>query len=459
LSILCNLEFADQSLQLALPEGSDLLTLAEELPLKNPRQAIAASLANPIESPPLAELIREKSGKTKTPTAAIVISDNTRPVPYRGRSGILEPILEVLQQTGIKNIKILVANGTHRDMTKKELQAMLCPAAFSPGIEIINHRCDDPNVLRRLGTTHRGTEVFINRHYLDSDLKILTGFVEPHFMAGVSGGGKSICPGLVGEGTMSVFHGAAMMDHAKSASLIIPENPVQEEVREVAEMAGSDFIVNVTLDRDKNMTGVFSGQLTATHDAAIAKVLGSSRIQIRHKYDLVVTHAGFVGVNHYQAAKAAVEATKALKSGGSIIMAANNIDPDPVGSQSYRSTLALLCQLGPEEFRQRLLSPHWEFTFEQWQPQAWAQILSRLLPDGELIYCAPQLANTDFAIAGIPGINGCSALAETLPENASPAAIAQTATQRAIDKLVATSKDLTVAVLVDGPFGVPYISV
>jgi lactate racemase len=458
LSITCDLEFGNQNLALRLPKNSDLLALPGDQALSKPAEAVRESLANPIASPALAELIQEKTRQTPTVTAAIVVSDNTRPVPYRGPSGILGPVLELLRSSGIQKIKILIANGTHRDMTEQELRAMLPPEAFAPGIEIINHRCDDPDALRPLGKTRRGTEVFINRHYLDADLKILTGFVEPHFMAGVSGGGKSICPGLVGEATMSVFHGAQMMDHEKGASLVIEGNPVQAEVREVADMAGADFIVNVTLDRDKRLTAVFSGDLRAAHDAAITKVLESSRIQIIAKYDLVVTHAGFVGVNHYQSAKAAVEASKALKSGGSIIMAANNIDPDPVGSQAYRSTLALLCQLGPKEFRKRLLSPQWEFTFEQWQPQAWARVLQKLLPAGKLVYCSPQLARTDFAETGIPAINGCAGIAETIPGKASLPAIAQASMQQAIDELATERKNLTLAVLVDGPFAVPYFS-
>ncbi|MHC4915237.1 MAG: lactate racemase domain-containing protein, partial [Planctomycetota bacterium] len=353
----------------------------------------------------------------------------------------------------VEKIRVLVATGTHRPMTDAELRAMLCEGVFAPGVEVVNHRCEEREELRSLGRTGRGTEVWIDRRYVEADLKILTGFVEPHFMAGASGGGKSICPGLVGEDVMTVFHGAEMMAHERCSSLVIDGNPSQEESRAVAQMAGVDFILNVTLNRDKRVTGVFAGELLAAHDAAIAELMKVAAIHLEREYDLIITHAGFVGINHYQAAKAATEAARALRAGGSIVMAANNTDVDPVGSDCYRTTLRLLRELGAKEFNARMLSPEWEFTFEQWQPQMWARALAKLGSEGSLVYCAPQLANSDFEAEGIPGINGCANVSGD-----SPLRIVEAGMQTAIDEFAAANPGARAAVLLDGPYAVPVLN-
>jgi lactate racemase len=450
--VRCQLEFGADRLELSLPDGAELLALPDDQPLADPATAIRKSLARPIGAAPLAQLIREKRAVKPDLTAAIVVSDNTRPVPYKGEAGILEPVLEVLRAERVKKIEVLIATGTHRPMTETELRAMLCDSAFAPDVEVINHRCLERDSLRHLGRTARGTDVWINRRYLDAHLRILTGFVEPHFMAGASGGAKSVCPGLVGSEVMSVFHGARMMADEGSASLVIEGNPSQAEARAVAKMAGVDFIVNVTLDPEKRVSGVFAGELLAAHDAAIAQLMKVAAVYIDREYDLIVTHAGFVGINHYQAAKAAVEAVKALRSGGSIIMAANNTDVDAVGSEKYRSTLRLLRELGAEAFNARLLSPDWEFAFEQWQPQMWTRALKRLGTAGKLVYCAPQLSGADFKAEGIPGINGCTGISGD-----SHAQIAEAGMQRAINEFAAANPGARIAALLDGPYGVPVL--
>jgi len=251
---------------------------------------------------------------------------------------------------------------------------------------------------------------------------------------------------------MSVFHGAEMMGDERCSSLVIAGNPSQAEAREVAQMAGVDFILNVTLNGEKQVTGVFAGELLAAHNAAIARLMKTAAVYIDREYDLVVTHSGFVGINHYQSAKAATEAARALRPGGSMIVAANNTDVDPVGSGHYRSTLKLLRELGPAKFTARILSAQWKFVFEQWQVQMWARALTRLDPAGELTYCAPQLAAFDFEAEGIPGINGCAGI-----PGDSPAEVARAAVQKSIDGFAAANPGASVAVLLDGPYGVPIL--
>lgn len=443
-----DIEFGDDRLRIELPAGAGILRLPEVSPLADAAGAIGRALQTPLGTPSLTDLAAAKIRAKPNAEAVIVISDHTRPVPYRGPEGILEPLIASVRGAGIRRITILVATGTHREMGDDELRRMLTPAAFQPGVTVINHDCRDAATLCYLGRTGRGTEIWLNRRYLDADLKILTGLVEPHFMAGFSGGPKSVCPGLVGEKATHVFHGARLMADPRAASLQVEGNPCQEEAREVAAMAGVDFIVNVVLTREKRLAGVFAGALQLAHAAAVARVTKESVVPIPHEYDIVVTHAGFVGINHYQAAKAAVEASRALRSGGVLILAANHTDRDPVGGADYKRVLPLLSQWGCDEFDRRVLSPDWTFVPEQWEVQMWGRALRKLGPAGRLVYCAPLLTGASFQ--GLPGEDGGAGL-----HGLAGRSLAEAMVQRALDAAVEATPGARVAVLADGPYGVP----
>jgi SAM-dependent methyltransferase len=296
--------------------------------------------------------------------------------------------------------------------------------------------------------------VWINRRYLDADLRILTGLVEPHFMAGASGGPKSICPGIAGHAVTHSFHGANMMAHERAASLVLDGNPCHEESNAVAAMAGCDFAVNVTLNRERRVTGVFAGEITAVHRAAVAKLLQASAIHIEQTYDLVVTHAGFVGINHYQAAKAAVEASRAVRPGGRMVLAANHTDADPVGSTSYRRLLPLLREHGAQGFERHIRGPDWLFAPDQWEVQMWGRVFRRLGDFTNLVYCAPQLTGEAFRRAAIPALDGGAGVAGLRGRD-----LAEAMVQLAIDGILTAFPATRMAVLLDGPYGVPIASV
>jgi len=463
-------------LELRLPDSTDVYAMAAPRVLDDPAGAVRAALAAPIASEPLAAIARaavsrvsrggcaapgaRASSGARAARACVVVSDNTRPVPYKGDSGILMPVVETLLGEGFAagDILVLVATGTHRAMTEDELRAMLDPRVASLGIEVSNHDCrDEPNLVR-LGASGRGGEALINRRYMEADLKILTGLVESHFMAGASGGRKSICPGIMGERGTFVFHGAAMMSHPMARDLVLEGNPCHEESLEVAEMAGADFIVNVTLDHSFRLTGVFAGSLRAAHEAAVARVKEYVGIPVDGEYDIVATHAGFVGINHYQAAKAGVAAIGALKEGGHLIVVADNKDAaNPVGSLAYRTTLQLLKLVGPEAFTRAIKSDGWTFIPEQWQTQMWTKLFSRI-PFGHFHYFAPQLDSRHWA--DLPGVDGRAYLPEE--RRAAPSlSDAQAFLDGAIAAAMASYPEgeraaLRIAYLADGPYGIPY---
>lgn len=446
--------------ELRLPDETDIYAMRSPLPLASPAAAIAEALADPIGAMPLRAIAARKAegrGGAELAKAVVVVSDNTRPVPYRGESGIARPIVEALFAEGYRaeNITILVATGTHRAMREDELEAMLDPWLLSRGLAVANHDCRDESKLVRLGTTARGSEVYLDRRYMEADLKILTGLVESHFMAGASGGRKSVCPGLVGEKSTYIFHGAPIMAHPSSRDLVLDGNPCHEEALEVAKMAGVDFILNVTLDHSFRLTGVFAGDLEKAHAAAVEKVKSYVGFDVEGEYDIVVTHAGYVGLNHYQAAKCAVAALGALKENGHLIVVADNTDAaNPVGSLAYRTCLQLLMLIGPKDFERLLLSEGWTFIPEQWQVQQWAKVFKRV-PMSHFVYFAPQLDERTC----LPGVAG-SAYADPSRRGRLALADAPDIVEGSIlaikDRLAKEGRPAPrIAYLADGPYGIP----
>ena len=287
---------------------------------------------------------------------------------------------------------------------------------------------------------------------MDADIKILTGLVESHFMAGASGGRKSVCPGLIGEAGTFIFHGPEMLDHPKATDLVLAGNPCHEEAVEVAKVAGADFIVNVTLDRSFVVSGVFAGELESAHAAAVEQVIKHIGVPFEKSYDVVISHAGFVGINHYQAAKTGTTALKVVKPAGFVILADENIDSaHPVGALTYRTTLRLLKLLGAEKFMKLIKSPDWVFITEQWQVQMWSKLFTHI-PMDNFYYYSPQFTSEHYSV--VPGIDGSQFV--------SSISIIQAAQEFYLGALKDVAKrihkqidDLSVCILLDGPYGIP----
>jgi len=419
--------------------------------LNDPESAIRMSLEIPISSPPLSEIVKNKLYVNSEARAVIVISDNTRPVPYSGKEGILWPIVNELKKSGLpfRRITILVATGTHHAMTDAGLRKMLDPRIFTNGISIINHDCRRNKDLVGIGSRKRLGDIHVNRFYMESDIKVLTGLVESHFMAGVSGGRKAICPGLISEKSTQLIHGGSILSSPRARDLVLEGNPVHEEAKEVARMAGCDFIVNVTLDADYRVSGVFSGDMEKAHLQAVEKLQSYVAIPVNKKYDLVISHAGFVGINHYQGAKAGTICGSILREGGMCIMAARHADSDPIGTETYKKMLRLLNEKGAKSYESLIKAPDWTFVPDQWQPQMWARLF-RVIPPKNLIYCSKEIPVESFT--WIPGISGSSLATgkSDLQE------IVEKSISWALIKLRADlDREPSVAVLRDGPYGIP----
>lgn len=448
-----DMPFGDEIISLDLPEGTEVLRMNEAVVLEDPKESVNRAIENPLGTAALDEIVRQKS---EEPSAVIVISDNTRPVPYSGEQGILLPLVRKLLNAGVKaqKITILVATGTHRRLSEEELKGMIDPEVFRLDLPIHVHDCrKDP--LTHLGKTSRGSEVHVNSLYLDADITILTGLVESHFMAGASGGRKSICPGLIGEESTYIFHGAPMVADANVRDLLLEGNPCHEEALEAAKMAGADFIVNVTLDSSFRLTGVFAGDLVKAHEAAVEHLKGYTAIPLPREYDLVITHGGFVGINHYQAAKGATAAATAAKSGGYVVLAANNSDTDPIGSTRYRAGLQLLKVVGPVAFERMVLSPDWTFIPDQWEVQLWGKVFKKV-PQDHFFYYSPQFTEKEYRI--IPGRSAADSLSggRSDKDPSTVKMIIEACVETALEKLREEGvSSPSILYLQDGPYGIP----
>jgi len=439
------------SFSIRVPDYTDTFGMKKVLLLSNPEEKIRDALANPIDCFPLKKLVSQKMRINPGANAVVVISDSTRPVPYSGKSGILFPVIDELIKAGLQpsKIQILVATGTHRQMSEEELRKMIDPRIFSLGLQIINHDCRKTNDLVSIGKTELGGEILINRNYVKSDIKILTGLVESHFMAGASGGRKSIALGILGKNSTYLFHSGPILDSPKARDLVLKGNPVHEEALRVAKLAGCDMIVNVTLDSNYRLTGVFAGHLESAHTAAVAKLRSYAAIPVKKKYDLVLGHAGFVGVNHYQAAKGALTCNPLLKENSICLLAAHHTDPDPVGGSNYKKMIRLLAEVGEKKFMEMILDPSWTFIPEQWESQMWARLFKKIPPEN-LIYCSLEIPEESFS--WLPGID-----ARTIaPESKSLKELVEKSLAWTVKKLRRSMRrEPQIAFLPDGPYGIP----
>ncbi|MHC4580188.1 MAG: nickel-dependent lactate racemase family protein [Planctomycetota bacterium] len=443
------LQFGNAHIDVHVPRNSDVLSAGKVATLPDPAAAVRGCLREPRGTASLAELARGCDN------AVVVVSDNTRPVPYSGPGGILAPIVETLKLSSVNNIKILVACGTHRPMAEPELRDMLGESAFQDGVEVINHVSTDDSMLRSVGSTDRTPEVMVNRYYLDAQLKIATGLVEPHFMAGFSGGRKAICPGICGRGVTYGLHSASILNEERSTNLVLDGNPCHEEALRIARMAGVDFIVNVTIDNKRESTGVFAGDLEEAHLAAVGHLRSYAAIPVSKPYDVVIIPAGDVGVNHYQCVKAVFEAARVAKRSGKVILLGNLTDPDPVGNPNYKDMLRLAIRLGPDGFLQRILDPDWTFVPDQWEVQMWSKAYRRLAGPKEIFICAPQLEDCPQGL--LPETN-VAAQNKRLPAE-SNADYARRILQQTIDLLIEGAADKETLVLPDGPYAVPQLQI
>jgi len=451
-------EFGRNSIEVLVPPGCAELTMKDVTVLPDAQKAFEEAFSNPISSPPLEEIVRRKGKPSGEMSVAIAVSDITRPVPYKGESGILRPLLKRLESSGIqnKNIKIIVATGMHRASTHEEKVEMYGQEVVDQ-YAILDHDCENNDLLESIGKTKRGTPVYVNRDFYFSDLKIATGLVESHFFTGISGGRKSVCPGLVDVKTIQKFHGPHYLEDPHATNLVLEGNPCHDEALEVAQTVGVDFVINVNLDKDLRLIRVFTGHLVEANMKAFEMIKGYAEIPLHEEFDIVLTHSGYVGRDHYQTAKAGVGALPAVKQGGVIIIAANNRDfINPIGSPEYRSLIHLLKMQGPDGYLDLLKAPGWRFTKDQWEPEVWGKVVRKVREDG-LIYCSLEIERENYCV--LPGVCGLNFLKgkRIKPSLEKAQEMVQKAILFAVDRYRTKGIEPTMAFIREGPYAVPVL--
>jgi len=380
-----------------VPAGTDILTVPHPAPpLADPARAIAQALLVPRGTPPLAQVVAA-AGPGKAPrhkTAVIVVSDITRPdVPYTGPASILHPVLHSLEMQGIlpEHMTILVATGTHRASTPAEKITMF-GAEVVQRYPIVDHCATDTSILRFVARTASGTDVYINTRYLDADVKILTGEIKPHFMAGFSGGRKAICPGLANLATLQKFHSPQFLEHPGATNLILAGNPCHQEATEVAARVGADFLINVTMNEEKHLTGVYAGHWRLAFEQATTSLAEAVSVPVSAPYEVLITIDSTI--NHYQAAKVAIGAVPILIEGGTLLQIANS--SDGIGAPEYVHELELLRSLPRPRDYVAALFQRPAVQKDQWEVEMWCKVLEKVGGVGGLIYCTTGISPGDL---------------------------------------------------------------
>ena len=361
-----DLDYGRHGLQVEVPDHARVLRMAGAPGLDRVEERLQEALLRPLGTPSLSTL----AAGCRNP--CIVIADITRPVP---NATILPPILKVLKEAGIprEQITILVGTGLHRPNEGEELAALVGPEIARDYL-IVNHKARDRETLVHLGETSCGAPIWIDRIYVEADLKIATSLIEPHLMAGFSGGRKAICPGLMGVDTMRVLHGPELIGHPRSAEGIIAGNPFHRQALEVARKAGVDFSLNVAMNDQRRITGVFCGELEEAHAAGARFVEEQNGVFVDEPADVVLTTAaGYpLDLTFYQAVKGLTAVLPAVRKGGVIVLAAQC--QEGVGSPEF--TELLLQTSSVSDFREKLDDPGF-FTIDQWQLQELCKVLDK----------------------------------------------------------------------------------
>lgn len=335
---------------------------APEPGLADERAAVRAALENPIAARPLCQWLKPDA------RVCILFTDLTRATP---NERLIPWLLNHLAAVPRRNITLLNQTGTHRPNTRAELETMLTPGVVAH-YRVLNHDCHNADQLVQLGATRDGTPALLNRLAVEADVRIVTGFIEPHFFAGFSGGPKGLMPGVAGLATVMSNHSARNVGDPNATFGVTEGNPLWEELRDIAVRAGPSFLLNVALNERRQITGVFAGDLLAAHRAGCEWVKRSAMQPVDAPFEVVVTtNSGYpLDLNLYQGVKGLSAGARIVKTGGTLILACECREGVPLGSSFDR---LLRSATSPEEILARLAAAG-RPSPEQWQGQIQALV-------------------------------------------------------------------------------------
>jgi lactate racemase len=419
-----DLRYGAGTLRVAVPHPAhvDVLRKPALRTLADPGVAVAAALDAPVGSAPLRDLAAGAR------SACIVVCDVTRPVP---NGLLLRPIIERLQRGGVPRtgITILVATGLHRPNLGDELRRVIGDDEVLATVRVLNHDARDERALVDLGITPGGTPVAIHRAYVEADVRVLTGLVEPHFMAGYSGGRKVLAPGIAGHRTIRTLHHHRFMADPLATTAEIDANPLHREQLAILRLAGDAFAVNTVIDEERRLAFVNGGDVVASHAAAVAFARRCSEAWVEAPCDLIVTSAGGAPLDatYYQTVKGMVTPLDALAEGGELVVA--SACTEGFGSREFRDAQARLVAMGGDAFVAALAEKRLA-DVDEWQ----SQMLLRAAGPWRVHLHTGGLDATELALTAV----------EACPD-----------LQRFIEAFVARRPTARVALVPEGPYVVP----
>lgn len=408
-----HLAFGRSGLTVDLPAGFEYVTLDAKSAgaLADAPAAIEQALDSPIGAAPLIELARGKR------TATISVCDITRPAPNRI---VLPGVLRRLEAAGIEraNIVILIATGLHRPATVAEIREIV-GAEIAATHRVENHDAKQLSDHRFLGTTAAGTPAYIDERFVSADLRITLGFIEPHLMAGYSGGRKLVVPGLAAQETIKVIHSPKFMREPRAVEGSIADNPLHRELLEIAGLAGHDFMIDVALTRDRGIAGVFAGNPVEAHKQGVQFVSQSLLQQLDRPVDAVITTgAGHpLDLTFYQVIKGITAASHIVRQGGRILV----VGACEEGCGSPEFTAMQAEHPDPARFLEAIEGA--DVTVDQWQLEKLALVTRK----AKVFFCLPGLPGSLRGKLWGPafdnGRDAVAALLEGLPAGARIAVI------------------------------------
>lgn len=416
------------TLALNLPDDAQATIISKPPfpPAASAAEVFAAALANPVDCDSLEQLCKGCS------SACILICDITRPVPNHV---FLQPMIRIMMDNGIaaENITVLVATGLHRPNEGDELAELVGDPWVLENVTVVNHFAQNEEDHVDLGKTEtRGTPVGIDRRFVEADLRIATGLVEPHFMAGYSGGRKVIAPGVAHHETIRTFHSARFMEDPAATQCNLEHNPLHEEQLEIVRMLGDVYAVNTIIDEDRRLVYATFGEVIASHLKAVEFVRGFTEIAVGRKFHTVVTSsAGYpLDQTYYQTVKGMVTPLDILEPGGTLIIASECAEG--IGSQHYREAQGRLVSLGPDAFLDTLLAKQLA-DVDEWQ----TEMQLKPMRTGTVGLYTTGLSDEDHELTGVERVSDLTAaIARSMAEHGDPA----------------------VAIIPEGPYVVPVSS-
>jgi len=399
--MLVRLAYGESGLEVELPDDRTTVVVPKNrTAAADQRAAVVAAIRHPVAGPPLRDRIRPGQ------RVAISVCDGTRPQP---RDVMIPAVLDEL--AGIidpADIVVLVATGTHRGNTESELRTMF-GADVLRRVRVVNHDARDPKSLTWMGYFGAHVPVWLNSEWVRADVRITTGFVEPHFFAGFSGGPKMVAPGLAGLETVLTLHDARRIGDAKATWGIIEGNPVHDDVRAIAAGTGVDFALDVVLNPGQHIVEAFGGDLFPMHSAACAAARDAAMQSVDAPFDIVVTtNSGYpLDQNLYQAVKGMSAAAQIVRPGGTIVCAAECRDGFPDYGE-YRSEVT--AHASPAELL-ATISARERTVPDQWQ----IQIQAGIQTNARVVMHTSALSDADLAAAHLEQTADIGALVRAAP--------------------------------------------